>query len=465
MRTVESTDTSALLRAPERAPSGAARSTQLFSAVFESTRSSIGARADQARRREEAAPREAERDRPVAEREPEQPQQAPAGPPVEPSRSKRLEERVREREIRAEKPARATEPRAREMRGDTAPPDDTETDSGSKPSSVNEHVPSQDHFSVEGVPAWNLRSPSPPDGGGRSASGSAPDAAEPVLVGANRHAGPASTPASAGSPATNAGLNPSAPVLPPSAGNASSGGDPSTQAQRQSAGPQVARSAPAAENGPRPTPSDFQNLLQAAGRVRGQLGSPRGATLQTAAQGAESRGLGIREPGAVTELARLVRSNIGPRHATMVLNLDPPELGRLRIDVQMHRDQLTLRLQAESAQGHEALQSRLTQLRSALELHGVQVQQVDVELRPPGAPMHASNHQQEETDADRPGQQSETASNHSHESHPDRRDSLSGGLEGLDGQEEGIGAEPTGLDGTGGVDLRHPAESGVDVVV
>ena len=80
----------------------------------------------------------------------------------------------------------------------------------------------------------------------------------------------------------------------------------------------------------------------------------------------------------------------------MVLRLDPPELGKLRVDVEMHNRVLTVQFHAETQAGHQALQNRLVDLRSALEQHGIQLDRVDVEFRPPATPTDESRDTQDQ---------------------------------------------------------------------
>lgn len=134
------------------------------------------------------------------------------------------------------------------------------------------------------------------------------------------------------------------------------------------------------------TGADFQTLLNAAGARREAIQGARPDAASATPRPSTLRGVDMSQVRAVQELASVVRSNLGARHSTMMLQLDPPELGRVRIDVRMHDQVLTLRFEAHTQAGHDALASRLGDLRGALEQHGIQVQQVDVELRPPSAP-------------------------------------------------------------------------------
>ena len=128
---------------------------------------------------------------------------------------------------------------------------------------------------------------------------------------------------------------------------------------------------------------DFQNVLTQTSKS--QAAGPTSDTGQSATSGKGVLPETIKLAGAesVEQLARVVRSNLGDRHASMVLRLDPPELGQLRVDVRMHDQVLLLRFQAETQAGHDALQTRLTDLRAALEQHGIHLDRVEVEFRPP----------------------------------------------------------------------------------
>jgi flagellar hook-length control protein FliK len=68
------------------------------------------------------------------------------------------------------------------------------------------------------------------------------------------------------------------------------------------------------------------------------------------------------------------------------MRLDPPELGTSRVDMRMHDRVVTLHIETQTPAGQVALKSNLEDLRAALERHGIQIDRVDVELRPPAAP-------------------------------------------------------------------------------
>lgn len=208
---------------------------------------------------------------------------------------------------------------------------------------------------------------------------------------------------------------------------------------------------------------DFNTVMEAASRARA------GASASTARRATGSNGspgpdgtVNIRDAKAITELSRLVRSSIGSQRSVMMLRLDPPELGQLRIEVRMQQQTLTLRVEAQTPAGHEALQARLPELRHALEQQGIQVGRMDVELRPPGMPTSTpddagtqpqTNHQQDAGaagDHSQPGGQGD-ASSPMHEPTATANGSQGNEVDASEEQEHGMHGDP--------------AETGVDLVV
>jgi len=128
-------------------------------------------------------------------------------------------------------------------------------------------------------------------------------------------------------------------------------------------------------------PAEFQSLLQQAGRARSAMTADAAASAKAGAATEET----VLDPSraeSIEKLARVLRSQLGTRNSTMTLRLDPPELGSLRVEVRMQDQTLTLKIQADTQAGQNALHSRLDTLRQALEQQGVRVEQMTVEYRP-----------------------------------------------------------------------------------
>lgn len=104
------------------------------------------------------------------------------------------------------------------------------------------------------------------------------------------------------------------------------------------------------------------------------------------------------KPNAVTELppapeARFAEANhpsivksvhgeLLPNGGTMKIRLDPPELGSMQITVQMRDGQMVASFETTSDQATSLLSHSLTQLKSALETQGVQVDKLHVQQAP-----------------------------------------------------------------------------------
>lgn len=128
---------------------------------------------------------------------------------------------------------------------------------------------------------------------------------------------------------------------------------------------------------------DFGAMLAQVNRGRGvgqaqQIGmGPAGGAMDPVETPIEING-----PEGAQDLARVVRAKVGARHSAMMIRFDPPELGQVRVEVKMHQDVLTLRFQAETEAGHDALAGRIHELTGALEEQGIRLNRVEVEYRP-----------------------------------------------------------------------------------
>jgi len=211
------------------------------------------------------------------------------------------------------------------------------------------------------------------------------------------------------------------------------------------------------------TQVDFQNVLETATRSQNKSAVRVNTSQVLSGKNEVSKGINLNESKSVNELTKVVRSNIGQRHSSMVLRLDPPELGKMRIDMRMHDQTLNLRIQVQNQAGYEALQGRLVDLRTALEQHGIQLNQVDLEIRPqtasPTGPQ--DNHTQQQQMLQWDGQGAADFGNHgdrnarqdSFYTSPDSGESMPAytGLESGENQE--------------GVHEIYSAETGVDLIV
>ncbi len=79
-------------------------------------------------------------------------------------------------------------------------------------------------------------------------------------------------------------------------------------------------------------------------------------------------------------LVRSIRLFSGPRRSTARIQLDPPELGRIRVDLRMVDRKLEISVLTHSEAAKAVMQERADLLRTALEHHGIHVEQFDIDL-------------------------------------------------------------------------------------
>lgn len=159
----------------------------------------------------------------------------------------------------------------------------------------------------------------------------------------------------------------------------------------------------------------------------------------------------VNGPAGPEDLARVVRSRLGAHHSNMTIQLDPPELGRVRVDVKMHQDMLTLRFQTETEAGQNALQGRIRELTGALEGQGVRLDRVEIEYRPP-----ADGHRDGQSAQQQTGQEWGEPRYHPGGQPEARREPEWSGSPDLDGFAPGAGEHPQ---------AEWSAFSGVDLMV
>ncbi len=89
----------------------------------------------------------------------------------------------------------------------------------------------------------------------------------------------------------------------------------------------------------------------------------------------------IDRPVSLDRLTDVLGANIAQRRWNVRLQLDPPELGRLHLDVAMRHDALHLRVAVASDEVRRLVESRMSQLVDALRQHDLRVAQTDVVVR------------------------------------------------------------------------------------
>jgi len=84
------------------------------------------------------------------------------------------------------------------------------------------------------------------------------------------------------------------------------------------------------------------------------------------------------EPTPFDRLVRSIRMQAGAHRSRAKMMLDPPELGRVMVDVAMVGDTIEVRVRAERSQARELLQDRVAKLRRALREQGIEIERFTV---------------------------------------------------------------------------------------
>jgi flagellar hook-length control protein FliK len=88
---------------------------------------------------------------------------------------------------------------------------------------------------------------------------------------------------------------------------------------------------------------------------------------------------------------RVIHAQLGRDRSTATLRLDPPELGRIVLRMELNREQLALRIDTETDAARRLLTEQVNALRRGLEASGIQLERFDV--RAPEPPAHAAEQQ------------------------------------------------------------------------
>jgi hypothetical protein len=121
-----------------------------------------------------------------------------------------------------------------------------------------------------------------------------------------------------------------------------------------------------------------------------RTGTPDGTGRTALKQGQADSSAGRTTDGAAarsTDFDRLIRSlrlQTGTHRSSARLQLDPPALGRMLVDVRMTGDELRIDVRTETEAARTALLERVAQLRAALAQAGIHVDRFDVTSDLPG---------------------------------------------------------------------------------
>jgi flagellar hook-length control protein FliK len=148
--------------------------------------------------------------------------------------------------------------------------------------------------------------------------------------------------------------------------------------------------------------------VDAAGRPA--VGSEAGGSGQSEVRLAAGEGRGAPESSdrvpqgrVVDYVVRVARANLGRENWQVQIRLSPPQLGTLRLDVSVRQGVLNMQVLAETTEAKHLIDSRLGQLRDALQQNGIIVDRVEVDVRRPTS-NDSSQHNGDQTSRQGTGQ-------------------------------------------------------------
>jgi hypothetical protein len=109
----------------------------------------------------------------------------------------------------------------------------------------------------------------------------------------------------------------------------------------------------------------------------GRFPAKSNETSSTTGSGRSDR---VTEPTPFYQLVRSIRLRTGDKISSARMQLDPPELGRMRVDVRVVGDRAEIQVRTETPEAAYRLHGRAIELKAALEQHGIRVDRFDVEV-------------------------------------------------------------------------------------
>ncbi len=140
----------------------------------------------------------------------------------------------------------------------------------------------------------------------------------------------------------------------------------------------------------------------------------------------------------IERIVRVIRSRMSEQRSHTVLRLAPPELGSLRLQMDLRGFALTLRIDTTTELAHRLLSQDVDKLRHGLEASGIQLERVEV--RPPTQPSPADEHDVSQH-TDQHGQ-AQGESSRTDAEHPEERGTESHPAESTEGMSRGADPEP-----------------------
>lgn len=128
-------------------------------------------------------------------------------------------------------------------------------------------------------------------------------------------------------------------------------------------------------------PADATN---ASGTSTGQAASEKSHAPRSSQAPAQSAGEAkSTESSAFDRIVRAIRIQGGPRMSSAQVELNPPALGRIRVNMAMRADQLQLEVLTQTQEARDMLGERIDKLRHTLAEHGIHVDRCELKVAEP----------------------------------------------------------------------------------
>jgi flagellar hook-length control protein FliK len=105
-----------------------------------------------------------------------------------------------------------------------------------------------------------------------------------------------------------------------------------------------------------------------------------------AGSGLGADGVGAAGGGGLEGTAKVLKACGGEGRFHVVVQIEPPELGQLRLDIRMQHQTMVLQVDADTQAVARLIESRLSNLRETLTSHGIRMDRSDVVVRSPTTP-------------------------------------------------------------------------------
>jgi len=125
---------------------------------------------------------------------------------------------------------------------------------------------------------------------------------------------------------------------------------------------------------------------EAAGVVHGAAGLDRSAAGTRTSTVAEILASGMAKSDSLADAARALGTARGAGRHQVIMQLDPPELGQMRLDIRMRHEAMALRVDVDDAGVARLIESRLPELKDALAAHGIRIDHSEIVVRSPSSP-------------------------------------------------------------------------------